>query len=92
MTKSAFYKWGGAFEGTARPLRESEKHFNRLISKHRHRIEQCFGTMKRLFGLYRARHFGIAKAHAQMILAAISQTLLKAARKIILRNRSLTTA
>jgi hypothetical protein len=34
-----------------RPLRQSEKRFNKLISKHRFCIEQCFGTMKRLFGL-----------------------------------------
>ena len=38
-----------------RPLRQSEKRFNKLISKHRFRIEQCFGTMKWLFGLHRAR-------------------------------------
>ena len=38
-----------------RPLRASEKRFNRLISKRRFRVEQCFGTMKRLFGLARAR-------------------------------------
>jgi IS5 family transposase len=37
-----------------RPLRQSEKRFNKLISKHRFRIEQCVGTIKQLFGLYRA--------------------------------------
>ncbi|MBT4235009.1 MAG: transposase [Marinovum sp.] len=40
-----------------------------MISNHRFRIEQCFGTMKRLFGLHRARHFGVAKNHAQMVMA-----------------------
>ena len=35
----------------ARPLRQSEKRFTKLISKHCFRIDQCFGTMKRLFGL-----------------------------------------
>jgi IS5 family transposase len=30
-----------------RPLRASEKRFNKLISKRRFRVEQCFGTMKR---------------------------------------------
>jgi len=49
-----------------RPLRGSEKRFNKLISKRRFRVEQCFGTMKRLFGLHRARYFGLAKTHAQM--------------------------
>ena len=30
-----------------RPQRQSEKRFNKLTSKHRFRIEQCLGTMKR---------------------------------------------
>ena len=67
-----------------RPLRQSEKRFNKLISKRRFRVEQCFGTMKRLFGLDCARYFGLAKTHAQLAMAAISQNLLKAANKIIL--------
>jgi len=66
----------------ARPLRQSQKRFKKLISKHRFRIEQCFDTMKRLFGLYRAQYFGVAKTHAQMLMAALSQTLLKPAHKI----------
>ncbi|MCP4363837.1 MAG: IS5 family transposase [Planctomycetes bacterium] len=71
-----------------RPLRASEKRFNKLISKHRFRVEQCFGTMKRLFGLHRARYFGVAKTHAQMVMAAISQNLLKAANKITLNRQT----
>ena len=67
-----------------RPLRQSEKRFNKLISKRRFRVEQCFGTMKRLFGLHRARYFGRAKTHAQVVMAAIGQNLLKAANKITL--------
>ncbi len=67
-----------------RPLRASEKRFNKLISKRRFRVEQCFGTMKRLFGLHRARYFGLAKTHAQMAMAALGQNLLKAANKITL--------
>lgn len=65
-----------------RPLRASEKRFNHLISKTRFRVEQTFGTMKRLFGLHRARYFGVAKTHAQMVVAAINANLLKAANKI----------
>jgi len=38
--------------------------------------------MQRLFGLPRVRHFGAVKTHAQMVMAALSQTLLKAANKI----------
>ena len=70
-----------------RPLRASEKRFNTLISKRRFRVEHCFGSMKRLFGkrlfgLHRARYFGLAKTHAQLAMAAIGQNLLKAANKI----------
>ena len=71
-----------------KPLRASQKRFNRLISKRRFRVEQCFGTMKRLFGLHRARYFGRAKTHAQMVMAAISQNLLKATNKIILNSQN----
>jgi IS5 family transposase len=45
-------------------LRQSQKRFNKLISKQRFRVEHCFGTMKRLFGLRRARYFEVAKTHA----------------------------
>jgi IS5 family transposase len=73
-----------------RPLRASEKRFNKLISKCRLRVEQVFGTAKRLFGLSRARYFGRARTHAQMAMTAIAmnpgsspgQALLKAANKI----------
>lgn len=71
-----------------RGLRASEKRFNKLISKRRFRIEQCFGTMKRLFGLARARYFGMAKTHAQLAMAAIGQNLLKAANKISLNRQT----
>ncbi len=71
-----------------RPLRASEKRFNKLIAKRRFRVEQCFGTMKRLFGLDRARYFGVAKTHAQLAMAAIAQNLLKAANKIKLNPQT----
>jgi transposase, IS5 family len=76
----------------ARPLRQSQKRFNKQISKHRFRSEQCFGTLQRLFGLYRAQYFGVAKTHAQMVMAALSQTLLKAADKITLNKQTPTIA
>ena len=65
-----------------RPLRASEKRFNKLISKRRFRVEQVFGTAKRLFGLSRARYFGRVRTHAQMVMTAIAMNLLKAANKI----------
>lgn len=69
-------------------LRASEKRFNKLISKCRFRVEQCFGTMRRLFGLDRARYFGVAKVHAQLAMAAIGQNLLKAANRITFTNQT----
>ena len=70
-----------------RPLKASQKRFNRLVSKVRFCVEQNFGTGKRLFGLHRARYFGIAKTHAQMALAAMGQNLLKASNKITLNPK-----
>jgi transposase, IS5 family len=65
-----------------RPMRQSEKSFNKLISKHLFLVEQCFDTMKRLIRLHRALYFGVARTHAQKFMAAISQNPLKAANKI----------
>jgi len=65
-----------------RPLRASEKRFDKMISKRHYRVERCFGTMKLLFGLHRARYFEVDKTHAQLVLAAIGQNLLKVANKI----------
>jgi IS5 family transposase len=64
------------------PPRPSQKRFSKLISKQRFGVEQCFDTMQRLFGLLRVRHFGVVKTHAQMVMAALSQTLLMAANTI----------
>ena len=74
--------------GVCRQIRTDEKRFNTLISKRRFRVEQCFGTMKRLFALQRARYFGLAKTHARMAMAAIGQNLLKAANKITLNPQT----
>jgi len=71
-----------------RPLTQSQKRFNKLVSKTRFRVEQNFGTMKRLFGLHRARYFGCAKTHGQMATAAMGQNLLKAANKITLNPQT----
>ena len=85
MLRSQNYKDGILHKAARnRPLRASQKRFNKLISKQRFRIEQCFGTAKRLFGLDRARYFGRAKTQAQMTMCAISMNLLKAANKVIL--------
>ena len=65
-----------------RPLRASQKRFNKFISKRRFRVEQVFGTAKRLFDMDRARYFSTIKTHAQLTMIAICMNLLKAANKI----------
>ena len=59
-----------------------------MISSCRFRVEQYFGTMKRLFGLHRAGYFGVPKTHAQFAMAAIGQNLLKAANKITINRQT----
>ena len=68
--------------GRGRPICPSQKRFNKLIPKQRFGVEQCFGKILRLFGLPRVRYFGAVKTHAQMVMVALSQTLLKAANTI----------
>lgn len=67
-----------------KPLSTRQKNANKRISKTRYIVEQCFGTMKRLFGMSRASYLGTAKVNAQFTLKAICFNLLKAARKICL--------
>lgn len=69
-----------AFRG--HPLSAREKLRNKLISKIRFRVEQCFGTLKRKFGLARASYRGRFKVETQMRLKAICYNLLKAANKL----------
>jgi transposase, IS5 family len=65
-----------------KPLTERQKLANRLISKQRYRVEQTFGTLKRLFGMARARYFGTHKVNAQMVLKCLCLNLKKASNKI----------
>ena len=65
-----------------RPLTAHEKLFNKLISKTRFRIEQCFGTLKRKFLFTRTRYFGTVKVNAEMTLKAMCMNLLKAVNKV----------
>jgi len=62
------------------PLSEAEKAVNKLISKVRFKVEQCFGTLKRRFQFQRARYVGLKKVEGQMCLKAICFNLLKAYR------------
>ncbi|SFP61728.1 transposase, IS5 family, partial [Nitrosomonas cryotolerans] len=65
-----------------KPLSARQKLANKLISKKRYIVEQCFGTAKRLFGMGRASYFGTAKVNAQVMLKSICMNLKKAANKI----------
>lgn len=64
------------------PLKPWQKEINSVIALIRYKVERGFGTMKRKFGLSRARYFGVRKTEAQMAYAAINLNLLKAANKL----------
>jgi len=74
-----------------KPLSTRQKLANKLISKKRYIVEQCFGTAKRLFRMGRASYFGTIKVNAQVMLKSICMNLRKAANKIFI-NGSLTGA
>jgi IS5 family transposase len=62
-----------------RPLTEEEKARNRTISRFRYVGEQTFGTLKRRYGLFRARYVGRLKTQAEFLLCSIAFNLRKAA-------------
>lgn len=65
-----------------KPLTKRMLQFNKLISKTRWRIEQCFGTIKRRFTYQKASYFTTQKVDAQFKMKAMCQNLLKAINKI----------
>lgn len=65
-----------------RPLTRRMVQFNKMISKTRWRIEQCFGTIKRRFNYQKASYFSTKKVDAQFRMKAMCHNLLKAANKI----------
>ena len=58
------------------PLTPLDKTFNKEIASRRFKVEQAFGTLKRLFGMSRARYFGTVKVALQFTLASIGLNLL----------------
>jgi transposase, IS5 family len=64
-----------------RPLSAREKLLNKLISRQRFRIEQCFGTLKRRFNFRRSSYFTTAKTEAQMLMKCLCLNLLKGMNK-----------
>jgi IS5 family transposase len=65
-----------------RPLTARQKLANQLIGKVRFVVERCFGTLKRQFGMHRARYYGVEKVNGQLLLKAMCMNLLKAVNKI----------
>jgi len=65
-----------------KPITKRMLKFNKLISKTRWRIEQCFGTIKRRFSYQKASYFTTEKVDAQFKLKAMCHNLLKAANKV----------
>jgi len=59
-------------------LTERQKQRNRLISSVRGIVERGFGTLKRSYGLHRARYLGVLKVEAEFLLAALAFNLKKA--------------
>lgn len=66
------------------PLTKRQQQANKLISRSRYIVEQCFGTAKRLFNMARSSYFGTHKVNAQIILKGLCMNLLKAANKIFM--------
>ena len=65
-----------------KPLEGWQRQINKAIRAIRFKVEQAFGTMKRQFGLARARYMSTAKVQEQMVWAALWMNLLKAHRKL----------
>ena len=65
-----------------KPITSRMNKFNKLISRTRWRIEQCFGTIKRRFRYNKASYFTRDKVNAEFMMKAMCLNLLKAVNKI----------
>jgi len=65
-----------------RKLSKWERIKNKLISKKRYKVEQCFGTIKRRFNFSRASYLCKEKVESQFHFKAMCYNLLKATRMI----------
>jgi IS5 family transposase len=57
------------------PLTERMKRYNRLIARRRGQVETTFATLKNRMGLTHIRYVGLAKASAQVLMAAMAFNL-----------------
>jgi IS5 family transposase len=62
------------------PLPDRLRRYNRLISRRRAQVETTFATWKNRMGLTRLRYVGLAKASAQVLMAAMAFNLRRWAR------------
>ncbi len=84
MLKSRGIKDGLMYKAVRnKPLCRRMKQFNRIVSKTRFRIEQCFGILKRRFGYSRASYSSTKKVCAEFTMKAICMNLLKAVNKLV---------
>jgi IS5 family transposase len=60
-------------------LSEGKRVVNQAISRVRGSVERAFGSMKKHYGLGRARYLGVAKVDMQLTLSAMAFNLKKAA-------------
>lgn len=61
-----------------KPMRHWYKVRNRIISSKRFVTERTFGTIKRVYGLHRARYLGLSQVHAEVLLKSIAYHLKRA--------------
>ena len=54
---------------------------NKLISRRRFVTERIFGTLKRTYGLSRARYLGIEKVNGEILIKSIAYNLVSALAK-----------
>ena len=59
-------------------LFQRQKQRNRMISRIRYIVERGFGTLKRVYGFYRASYLGIGNVENEFLLAALAFNLKKA--------------
>jgi IS5 family transposase len=61
------------------PLSEAQRSVNHAISRVRGSVERAFGSMKKHYGLSRAKYLGVGKVSMQLMLCAMAFNLKKAA-------------
>ena len=58
-----------------KPMTHWNRFRNRLISQRRFVVERPFGTLKRTYGLHRARYVGLMKTQAEVLMKLIADNL-----------------